>query len=127
MGYKKYYNNKTKTLDGNVFDSRKEASRWEKLCILEKAGVIRDLKRQVAYELIPAQYETYERYSKTGRRLKDGRKCIEKACSYVADFTYIQCDTGELVVEDTKGIRTKDYIIKRKLMLLIHGIKIYET
>jgi hypothetical protein len=35
--------------------------------------------------------------------------------------------TGETVVEDTKGFRTKDYVIKRKLMLWVHGIKIHEV
>ena len=65
MKYKsKYYNIKTRASDGIVFDSHKEARRWEQLLLLQKAGKIVELQRQVAYELIPAQYETYERYSK---------------------------------------------------------------
>ena len=52
-------------------------------------------------------------------------KVIEQKCSYIADFVYTE--NGEKVVEDTKGFRTKDYIIKRKLMLYIHGIRIQEV
>ena len=122
----KYYNIKTKTSDGNIFDSYKEARRWEQLRLLEKAGKIRELTRQVAYELIPAQYEPYERYSKKGVRLKDGVRLIERRVEYVADFVYTDAETGENIVEDTKGVRTKDYIIKRKLMYAVHGIKVHE-
>lgn len=122
----KYYNIKTKTLDGLVFDSYKEASRWEQLRLLERAGKISNLERQVTYELIPAQYETYERYSKTGKRLSDGKRLVERKVEYIADFVYTN-EKGECIVEDTKGVKTKDYILKRKLMLLVHGIKIREV
>ena len=123
----KYYNIKTRTSDGLVFDSTKEARRWEQLLLLQKAGKIISLQRQVKYELIPAQYETYERYSKKGNKLKDGHRLIERKVEYVADFTYTDTETGQNVVEDAKGIRTKDYILKRKLMLLVHGIRIKEV
>jgi hypothetical protein len=113
--------------DGIVFDSTKEARRYEQLLLLQRAGEISDIKRQVTYELIPNQYITYERHSKTGKRLEDGRKLIERKVCYVADFVYTENKSGEVVVEDTKGIRTKDYIIKRKLMRFIHGIKIREV
>jgi hypothetical protein len=124
---RKYYNIKTRTSDGIVFDSHKEASRWEQLLLLQKAGKIVELKRQVKYELIPAQYETYERFSKTGKRLKDGTRLVERKVEYIADFVYHDVDTGELIVEDTKGVKTKDYIIKRKLMMHVHGIRIREV
>ena len=91
----KYGNVKVKCLDGTVFDSRKEARRYEELCLLLRTGAIKELRRQVPFELIPAQYETYERYGKNGRRLKDGERCVEKACTYVADFTYVTTDKGE--------------------------------
>ena len=94
--------------------------------MLERAGKIKNLEKQVKYVLIPAQYETFERYGKKGQRLKDGQKLVEKECAYIADFKYQDAHTGELVVEDTKGVRTKDYIIKRKLMLSVYGIKISE-
>ena len=100
------YGNRKVTVDGVTFDSRKEHRRW---C-----------------ELVPAQYETYERYSqKTGKRLQDGKRCVEKAVYYVADFVYWEGD--QEIVEDTKGVRTEAYIIKRKLMLERHGIKIREV
>ena len=127
MRYKnKYYNIKTRTSDGLVFDSQREALRWEQLLLLQKAGNITDLQRQVVYELIPAQYETYPRYSKKGERLKDGQRLLERKVEYVADFVYTDATTGENIVEDSKGMRTKDYIIKRKLLLAVHGIKIKE-
>lgn len=124
----KYYNVKTKALDGTVFDSRKEACRWDELLRMQKAGKITDLKRQVKYELIPAQYETYQRYGKNGHRLKDGVRLVERSAVYTADFVYKDID-GNIVVEDTKsGITcTEAYVIRRKLMYYIHKIKITEV
>lgn len=121
----KYHSRKI-TRDGEVFDSVKEYRRWCELKLLERAGEITDLKRQVPFELIPAQYEPFERYSaKTGKRLKDGKRCVEQSVVYNADFVYLQ--NGKQVVEDTKGMRTEKYIIKRKLMLWVHGIRIQEV
>lgn len=120
----KYGNHKV-TVGGIEFDSKKEARRWLELDVMQRAGQIHDLRRQVEFELIPAQYESYERYGKKGQRLKDGQRCIEKKCSYVADFVYVQDE--KVVVEDTKGFRTKDYAIKRKLMAYIHGIRVREV
>lgn len=80
----KYYNVKTKTTDGLIFDSTKEAHRWEQLLLLQRAGKITELRRQVVYELIPAQYETYPRYSKKGDRLKDGKRLLERKVEYLA-------------------------------------------
>lgn len=120
------YRNKKVTLDGIEFDSRKEAQRWFELKMLERAGEIQALQRQVKYILIPKQVETYERYGKTGKRLADGERVIEKECAYYADFVYMDNRTRKLVVEDTKGMRTDAYIIKRKLMLERFGIRIKE-
>lgn len=122
----KYHNIKTKTFSGKVYDSRKEARRSVELKLLQRAGEIKDLREQVKYVLIPTQYETVERYSKSGKRLKDGQILLEKECSYYADFVYIDVKTGNTVVEDTKGVRTEAYKIKRKLMLHVHGIRIKE-
>lgn len=108
------YNNKKITVDGQIFDSKKEANRYKELLLLEKAGEIKDLRTQVKFKLIPAQ-----RDEATG-------KVIERECSYKADFVYYEED-GETVVEDVKGFRTKDYIIKRKLMLYQYGIRIREV
>ena len=106
----KYYSRKV-TIGGIAFDSRKEGNRWRELVLLQKAGQVTDLKRQVKYELIPSQ--------------RINGKVVERACTYVADFVYKQ--NGKTVVEDTKGFKTKDYIIKRKLMLWVHGIRIVEV
>lgn len=106
----KYHSRKV-TVDGVTFDSRKEARRYSELLLLERAGAIQNLQRQVKYELIPSQ------------RI-DG-KVVERPCSYKADFVYEK--NGEKVVEDVKGMRTKEYIIKRKLMLKEHSIRIKEV
>jgi hypothetical protein len=107
----KYYNVKTKSSDGIVFDSGKEAYRWEQLRLLLRAGKIENLQRQVKFILIPKQCD-------------DRGKLVERECAYIPDFTYTDTETGEYIVEDTKGVRTKDFIIKRKLMLWVHKIKV---
>lgn len=116
------YRNKKVEIDGIVYDSKKEAKRHQELLLLERAGAIHDLQRQVKYVLIPAQREPDTIGARGG--VHKG-KLIERECSYMADFVYITED-GLKVVEDTKGFRTKDYVIKRKLMLHVHGIRIKE-
>lgn len=106
----KYHSRKV-TRDGMTFDSVKEYRRYCELSLLEKAGMVTDLERQVKFELIPSQ--------------KIDGKVVERPCTYVADFVYME--NGQKVVEDTKGFRTTDYIIKRKLMLWVHGIRIREV
>ena len=126
--YRSKYNSRKVIVNGVEFDSQKEANRYRELVLLERAGRIQDLQRQVKFVLIPAQYESYERYSKkTGKRLKDGKRCVEKSCVYNADFVYKM--DGQRFVEDTKSdpTKTKDYIIKRKLLLWVHGIRIKEV
>lgn len=110
----KYYNRHVRTSDGIVHDSQREANRWIELKLLERAGQIKNLNRQVKFVLIPKQAEY------VGKRVK----VLERECSYIADFVYQE--NGQTIVEDTKGIKTKDYIIKRKLMLYVHKIKIRE-
>lgn len=117
----KYGNIKT-ARGASILETRRRAE----LELLQRAGKIKDLKTQVKYVLIPAQYEYYHRYGKNGNRLKDGKKLLEKECSYYADFVYTDCDTGKEVVEDTKGYHTENYLIKRKLMLYLNNIRIKE-
>ena len=120
------YGNRKVYVDGMVFDSVKEYRRYTELKLLEASGVISDLRWQVRFELIPAQYETIRNYSKTGKRLKDKQKCVERAVEYIADFVYTDTDGCE-IVEDTKGKRTKEHIIKRKLMRYLKGITIQKV
>lgn len=119
------YHSKKITRDGITFDSRKEYDRYCELLLLEKAGEIKDLKRQVKFVLIPAQREFTNEIGKNGR-FKKG-KLLERECSYLADFVYVDSKTGRTIVEDSKGFRTRDYVIKRKLMLHVHGIRIKEV
>lgn len=124
MTWNKYGAKKiTDPVTGYVFDSKKEYTRWCELRLLQKAGEIENLQRQVKYELIPKQ---------------DG----ERAVFYVADFVYDVPvhkqrlnEQGHLVfedgyitaVEDAKGYKTEVYKIKKKLMQYVHGIKIQEV
>ena len=101
------YNNTKIRVDGRLFDSKAEAARWQELQMLERAGEITELERQVEYELIPKQKG-------------------ERAVKYIADFRYVDHE-GKTVVEDTKGVKTPVWIIKRKLMLRVHGIRVREV
>ena len=109
--------------EGLQFDSHKELRRYLELRLLERSEQINGLKRQVKFELIPAQREP-DKTGKRGGMIKG--KTLEQSCDYYADFVY-KDRQGNTVVEDTKGMRTKEYIIKRKLMLYFHGIKIREV
>ena len=107
------YGNRKITRDGIEFDSIKECQRYCELKLMQRAGVISDLQMQVKYELIPAQ--------------RINGKVVERAADYIADFVYFDMTIYRKTVEDTKGFKTKDYIIKRKLMLWVHGIRIQEV
>ena len=111
--------------DGSVitFDSKKEMQRFIELRYMEQAGLISDLQRQVKFVLIPAQREP----DTVGKRggVKKG-KTIEKEVSYIADFTYTDKEGG-FIVEDVKGVKTPEYVIKRKMMLYFHKIRIKEV
>ena len=111
-GKKSKYGSNKIVVDGIKFDSVKEATRWQELKILEKAGEVSNLQRQVKYEVLPVQ--------------RDKGKVLERPVYYIADFVYTDTD-GNTVCEDTKGYKTKEYIIKRKLMLYMYGIKIKEA
>lgn len=125
----KYHAKKVKE-DGVVYASKKEHRRYCELKMLERAGKISNLRTQVKYELIPSQWEeietdeVYVRGSKTGQKKKK-KKCVEQGVSYIADFVY--CEGDKEIVEDAKGMRPSDYVIKRKLMLYILGIKVVEV
>lgn len=109
------YNNTKISINGQKFDSMKEFNRYNELLLLERAGAIQDLQRQVPFVLIPSQYVAI-----------DGKtKLVERECKYIADFVYTE--NGETVVEDTKGVKTDVYKIKKKLMLYTHGIQVKET
>jgi Protein of unknown function (DUF1064) len=105
--------NKFSNQRSGAHQSKKESRRSRDLQVLQSAGLIRDLREQVAYELIPAQRD-------------EQGKVIERACTYIADFVYTD-PVGVLHVEDAKGMRTEKYLIKRKLMLFIHKIRIEEV
>ena len=94
------------------YDSKKEYRRACLLKALLRSGEISVLREQVKFVLIPTQRD-------------NGGHLIEKECSYYADFVYHDKD-GNLVVEDTKGVRTSEYRLKKKLMLQVHGIRITE-
>lgn len=119
--WSKYHAKKVVTPAG-VFDSKREYERFVELAFMEKADKIQNLRRQVEYELIPEAREPDTVGPKGGR--KKG-KIIERAVRYRADFVYVE--NGEEIVEDVKGLRTKEYLLKRKLMLYRYGIRIREV
>lgn len=123
----KYKNKTVSLINGERFDSKKEYTRWCELKLMEQGGLIEDLQRQVLFVLIPAQHEDMEIIDKNGKKIIK-KKLLERGCSYLADFVYIDSENGKQVVEDTKSKATitPEYIIKRKLMLYIHKIKIRE-
>lgn len=130
MAWKSYrkYGNKKVYVDGVQFDSKREAQHWMELQLLERAGEISDLQRQVRFELIPTQREP-DTVGKRGGVVKG--RVIEKKVEYIADFVYTDAKTGECIVEDTKGCKDGAgyavFVIKRKLMLERHGIKVKEV
>lgn len=121
------YGNKRCQYNGIVFDSMREMNRYKELYLLEKANEIQDLQMQVPFVLIPTQREQSDEVFKTGPNKGQPKpgKVIERSCIYIADFCYYE--NGKYIVEDAKGKKTKEYMIKRKLMLHIHGHRIRET
>lgn len=104
------YGNRKVVVDG-TFDSKKEAQRYTELKSLEKAGKITGLQLQREFELIPEQREKTDQIYTKGKnkgRFKPG-KLLERKCSYVADFVYWDLENNCMVVEDAKGMRTKEY------------------
>ena len=110
----KYHAKAVTAPNGQKFDSTKEYRRYCELRLLERAGKIMKLERQVKFVLIPTQKD------------EDG-KLLEKETSYWADFVYYDCTKRKIVVEDAKGMKTDVYNIKKKLMLWVHGIRIQEV
>lgn len=108
----KYGNRKTES-NGILFDSAKEARRWQELNLMVRAGEIRNLRRQVEFILIPVQRDA-------------NGKMVFRECKYIADFVYME--NGEMVVEDVKSpaTKTKEYGIKKKLMYREFGLLIRE-
>lgn len=127
----KYHAKKVRFQD-LTFDSQLEYKRYLFLKDAERRGEIVDLKLQVKFTLIPAQYETIQRFGKRGQMLKPRQVCVEKESAYYADFVYTLLTPSSsllTVVEDTKSsaTRTEVYKLKRKLMLDKYGIRIREV
>ncbi len=118
----KYGAKKSYCQAGHLHDSTKEANRCNELCLLQRAGKINNLEFQKPFLIIPALYKTvvldevYKVGEHKGER-KTKQVCIEQAAYYVADFVYYDNALEKTVIEDSKGKRTKDYILKRKLVL----------
>ena len=136
MSYRGWRRNGTKynaskcVVDGIKFDSKHEAERYLELKLLERGKVISDLRLQVKFVLIPAQYEKDTvTLTKSGKEKIVKGKCVERECAYYADFVYILNETRETIVEDAKSpiTRTPEYRIKKKLMLYRYGIRIIEV
>lgn len=119
------YNNTKVEIDGIKYDSKKESQRNAYLELMQKQGLISDLKRQVVFELIPTIYEDKVVHLKTKDKIV--QRVAQKSVTYKADFTYIK--DGQLVVEDVKASASyaaldKTFILKEKMMRYFHGIVI---
>ena len=112
MRYGRKYRNCPTVLDGIRFDSKAEAQRYAELLLLLRAGIIKELRRQVKFVLIPTQRD-------------EQGKLLERERAYIADFVYLR--DGEKIVEDVKGVRTEVYKLKKALMLERYGIRITEV
>lgn len=108
---RKYRNTKT-VVDGLTFDSKREAARWSQLRLLERAGQISELQRQVSIELAPSV-----RFA--------GSKRAQPALRLIVDFSYME--DGELVLEDVKGVVTTAFTIKRHLLKAHKGLDVRVT
>lgn len=122
-GVNKYHNKKV-TYNGMEFDSEKEKNRYFELEVMQRAKQIRNLRRQVSFQLIP--------YQRVAIPVSGGgtKVVTEHAVRYIADFVYEDKSTGRTVVEDVKSPITRkqpEYIIKRKLMLERYRIAIKEV
>ncbi len=120
----KYKNTKVE-YQGIKFDSKREMQRYIVLKDAESKGIIQDLQMQVKYELIPAVKETYIKHLKT--KDKECERTLQLPITYTCDFAYTK--DGVLVVEDVKisaSLLPKEYVLKKKMMFAIKGIKIRE-
>ena len=118
------YNNTKVEIDGIKYDSKKESQRNAYLELMQKQGLISDLKRQVVFELIPTIYEDKVVHLKT--KDKECERTVQHAITYSADFSYND-RYGNLVVEDVKispSLLPKEFILKVKMMRALHGIKV---
>ena len=100
----KYGNVKTMVF-GQVFDSKREATRYMQLRALQDEGKISELQTQVRLPCIINGV---------------------KICDYVADFVYFNLQ-GAQIVEDAKGYKTDVYRLKKKLVRALYGVTILET
>lgn len=119
FSYCKFKNKKT-VVNGIEFDSKKEANRYKELIQMVEAGCIHNLRLQECYELIPKAALNTPRLGKNGRMAY-----CERAVVYRADFSY-KNHNGQEIVEDVKGVKTPEYIIKRKLMKYRYDIEVKE-
>lgn len=99
--YSNKYHNKKTVYNGVVYDSKKEAKRGYELDLLQRAGKVKDVQRQVSFIL-------QDKYTNNkGEHIR--------AITYKADFVYFDCDKNMYIVEDCKGLRLETYKIKKKL------------
>lgn len=121
----KYGNTKVEWC-GIKFDSKREMQRYLVLKDAERKGLIYCLTLQPKFELVPAVREKYIKHLKT--KDKECERVVQLAITYTADFAYYK--NGEFIVEDckiSKTLQPKEYVLKKKMMLALKGIKIKEV
>jgi hypothetical protein len=108
------YRNKPCTVGAEKYRSQRERDRHQALLLLQKAGQIAGLAREVPFELAP------------GVKI-EGESRKRPAVRYVADFVYSDVQAGRVVVEDAKGMQTPVYRLKKHLMATLRGIHVREA
>lgn len=119
------YGNRKVEFRGDKYDSVRERDRHMFLLGEAAHGVIRDLRRQVEFELIPAITETVEVQLKT--KTKQVERVVQRAITYRADFVYVRVSDGVQVVEDIKispALLPKEYVLKEKMFRWRYGFSI---
>jgi hypothetical protein len=96
------YHNKKIAIDGHIFDSIKEAKRYRELKLLMVA-----IGKDKIYNLkLQPKFLLQESFEKGGKKYKE--------INYIADFQYVN-GANKIIIEDVKGMKTKEYLLKKKL------------
>ena len=108
------YHNKPCQVGAEKYRSQRERNRHQELLLLERAGHIAGLKREVPFLLAPSVKLI-------------GERRFRPALKYVADYVYSEAHTGKVIIEDAKGVQTTVYRMKKHLMKTVLGLDVVEV
>lgn len=108
------YRSKPCSVGDEKYRSQRERDRHQQLLLMQRAGHIAGLIREVTFTLA------------NGVRI-EGEKRARPALRYIADFVYSDIKLGRIIVEDAKGVQTPVYRVKKHLMKSVHNIDVREA